>query len=131
MAYLHKVETPYYFSGWKTWIIKIMIRGNNMLDTSLVKSLIIERSKLHMNDPKVYEYWGKLTELLSRNVEDTINYLNHCSEEEIYWLSEIFEDISAKVNCQKYIECLKKLDKKYSNLNLSMDIKVAEEWMEG
>ncbi len=102
-----------------------------MLDTSLVKSLIIERSILHMNDSKVYEYWQRLTELLSRNVEDTIHYLNNCSEEEIYWLSEIFEDISAKVNSQKYIECLKKLDKKYSNLNLSMDIKVAEEWMEG
>ncbi|MET3195194.1 hypothetical protein [Bacillus sp. OAE603] len=100
-----------------------------MLDTNQVRKLIEERSNHDMNDPKIYEYWDRITELLSINVIETINYLNSCSEKEIYWISEIFEDISAKVSSIDYIECLKKLDKKYPNLMLSKDIKIAEEWM--
>ncbi|WP_088071912.1 hypothetical protein [Gottfriedia luciferensis] len=100
-----------------------------MLDTNQVRKLIEERSNLDINDPKVYDYWDRITELLSINVSETINFLNSCSEGEIYWISEIFEDVSAKVSSINYIKCLKKLDKKYPNLMLSKDIKIAEEWM--
>ncbi|GGI17977.1 hypothetical protein [Gottfriedia solisilvae] len=100
-----------------------------MLDANQVRKLIEERSNLHMNDPKMYEYWDWLTELLSINVSDTIKFLNSCSEREIYWISEIFEDISAKVSSIDYIECLKELDKKFPNLMLSNVIKIAEDWM--
>ncbi|MEH6939435.1 hypothetical protein V7056_16550 [Bacillus sp. JJ664] len=100
-----------------------------MLDANQVRKLIEERSNLHMNDPKMYEYWYRLTELLSINASDTIKFLNSCSEREIYWISEISLDISAKVSSIDYIECLRELDKKFPNLMLTNDIKIAEDWM--
>ncbi|NTU19573.1 hypothetical protein HPY28_04465 [Brevibacillus sp. HB1.2] len=100
-----------------------------MLDSNQIKRLIKERSELHLNDPKVYEFWGKLTEILSANVLETIEFFDTCTEQEAYWLSEIFEDISARVNSQDFIECIKRVDRKYPELLLAKDIKVAEEFM--
>lgn len=101
-----------------------------MLDSALIKTLIKERSELEPNDPKVYEYWERMTELLSVSIVETILFFNTCSEQEVYWLSEIFEDIAYKVNSMEFIQCLKRLDKKYPDLDLSYDIKIAEEFME-
>ncbi|NRR03389.1 hypothetical protein HP570_14310 [Brevibacillus sp. RS1.1] len=101
-----------------------------MLDSNLIKQLIKERSELHLNDPKVYDFWERLTELLSANTLETIEFFEACTEQEAYWLSEIFEDISARVNSRDFIECIKRVDRKYPELQLSKDIRVAEDFMD-
>ncbi|KPC72485.1 hypothetical protein ADL26_14080 [Thermoactinomyces vulgaris] len=94
-----------------------------------VRQIIKIRSTLHPNDPSVYMYWDKLTELLSMNELQTIKLLETCSEEEIEWISEVFEDVAYKLQSEAYIKCLERLDQKYPNLNLTELIMEAKEMM--
>lgn len=97
-----------------------------MINKELIKILINERVKLHPDDPRVEEYWCKLTNELSQNEGETIEFLDECSEYEINWLSEIFEDISEKFQSIKFINFLRSLQKKYPSIDLRKDIEYAE-----
>lgn len=66
--------------------------SDDLLDVSHIKKLLKERSELELNNPKLYDYWAAFTELLSRDIDQTIEFLDRCAEDEIYWLSEVFED---------------------------------------
>lgn len=70
-----------------------------------------------------------MTEVLSQDVYETITYLEECSEEDLYFISEIFEDVSECLKSREYIECLKKLDKKFPNLHMTNDIDLAEKYI--
>lgn len=92
------------------------------------KKIITERSALSVNDLRIPVYWEKLTELLARDEKATLNYLNFCNEDEMLWISEVFEDVALQLKSKEYIECLKKIDIKYPNLKLTRHIKIAEDW---
>ena len=55
------------------------------------------------------------------------SHLGGCSKENLYWISEIFEDISEYFNSDKFIDCIEKLAVKYPELDLEYDIKFAKE----
>ena len=67
----------------------------------------------------------KIKELIASE-DETIEFINNCNEHDIYWLSEIFEDISEIFQSQKFIEALKNVQAKYPNLDLETDIMFAE-----
>ena len=95
----------------------------------IMDNLIRERKNKHPEDDYgIYECWDKMTEILSQDIDETIQYLENCSEEDIYFISEIFEDISEKVKSEKYIICLRELDKKFPSLNMTRDIDIAESY---
>ncbi|MGG3889965.1 hypothetical protein [Metabacillus fastidiosus] len=98
-----------------------------MVNIERISRLIKERSELELNDPVVSKYWDAMTECLSINELETINYLLTCTEEELYWLSEVFDDISYRLQSHKFIECIEILDKRYPNADLSVDVKSARE----
>lgn len=82
-----------------------------------------------MNDDCGMEkYWNKVTEFLSLNEDTTIKYLEDCDADNLYWISEVFEDISANLKSQKFIDCLRKLDKKFPGLEMAHDIDIAESY---
>ncbi|MCT4543153.1 MAG: hypothetical protein N4A63_06400 [Vallitalea sp.] len=45
--------------------------------------------------------------------EATKQFLENCSSDEVYWISEIFEDIAYKFQSRKFICFLKELQRKY------------------
>lgn len=94
-----------------------------------IRSIIKERSELHINDPSVQKYWDSLTDELSKDEQFTISFLNVCRESDIFWISEVFEDISARLNSAEYIKCLQGLDDKFPDLKLSDDIQESIEFM--
>lgn len=100
------------------------------MNNELIIQLINERSELHPDDLRIREYWAKITEYLSKNVLETINFLSNCSEKELFWLREVFEDISSNLQSKDFIDCLKKLQAKYPNLDMETDIKYAIEALE-
>ncbi|RDU25279.1 hypothetical protein [Anaerosacchariphilus polymeriproducens] len=93
--------------------------------------IIIEKRKLKHNEDDfgIQECWDEIVVNLSESCEETIKYLEECSEEYIYYISEVFEDISEQLQRQEFIECLRKLEKKFPNLNLKKDIDIAEEYI--
>ncbi|MCP1226635.1 hypothetical protein [Sebaldella sp. S0638] len=94
-------------------------------------SLVLEkRKKKHINDDfGIEECWKQITEIFSQDEVETINYLNNCSKEDLYFISEVFEDISENLKSKKIIACLRKLDKKYPDLKMTSDINLAEEYI--
>ena len=101
--------------------------------SSLIKdmdSVIKIRESKDINDfYGINECWNEIIELLSDNINETIAYLNNCSEKEVYYISEVFEDIAERTNSKEYIKCLRAIDSKYPRLNLKQDIDVAEEYI--
>jgi len=96
----------------------------------LMDIIIANRKKKNIEDDYgIQECWDNMINILSKDVEKTISYLENCSEEDIYFISEVFEDISERLHSKEYIACLRKLDKKFPNLNMTKDINLAEEYI--
>lgn len=99
------------------------------MNREAVIDCLCERVLIEENDPVLYRIWDRLTELLSENSEETIDFLNECTEEQLFYISEVFEDISFNLQSEQFIDTLYKLDRKYPELQMKSDIKIAEEFM--
>lgn len=55
-----------------------------------------------------------------------IKYLEDCNEDVLYWIREIFEDVSANLTSQKFIDSLRRLNKQFLKLEIMHDIDVVE-----
>lgn len=108
----------------------MFVKENNMIDNNKIEKLIEERKKLYPDDYRVLEKWNELTQIFTRNEEDTIVYLNSCCRQNIEWISEIFEDISNQLQSPRFIDCIEKLAIKYPDLNLEQDILYAKKALE-
>ena len=65
-------------------------------------------------DYGVKKCWQEEIEILSRNIDDTIVFLeNDCTADEFSWLSEVFDDVAEKPQSRAFVDCLYKVAKKY------------------
>lgn len=70
-----------------------------------------------------------MIDVLSTDIQQTISYLENCTQEELYYISEIIEDIAERLQSKTFIECLRKLDEKYPELKMTQDIDLAENYI--
>ena len=71
-----------------------------------MRKIIEERKKIHIEDDYgIQECWLKMIDALSENEQQTVIYLENCTKEELYYVSEIFEDISERLQSKIFIEC--------------------------
>lgn len=71
-------------------------------------------------------YWEPLTALLTKDEEDTINFLKECSDEQVYHISEVFDQISDKFQSKEFVDFLKELQKDHPDIDIKKDIQAAE-----
>jgi hypothetical protein len=103
-----------------------------MIDENKIQDLVKKRSELSPDDdPSIEEYWREISEILSVDVNETIDFLDKCNVEEIYWISEVFDDISAIFQSQSFIDFIELLQKKYPLIDLSIDIECAKKALIG
>ncbi|TCS93247.1 nucleoid-associated protein [Hazenella coriacea] len=100
-----------------------------MDSTEIISQLIQRRKDLHPDDPAIQEIWNEMVEVLKDNEEKTISLFNSSSKEELYWLSEIFEDLSFEFQSKKLIDCLLELQEKSPDIDMEDDILYAKESM--
>ena len=102
----------------------------NLINDEISK-VLKQRSLLHIeNDFEIEKCREKLIKLLSQNEFQTINFLDNCGKDEALWISEVFEEVAYNLQSEEYIKCLKRLDKKFSDLNLTDFVKTAVEFMD-
>ena len=77
-----------------------------------------EEDRKHLSE--LPDYWEKSPainaeiELFSRNLQETIDFLdNDCTADQLSWMSEVFEDISAKLQSWDFIDALGRCADKY------------------
>ena len=66
------------------------------------------------------DYWEKSPainaeiELFAKNLQETIDFLdNDCTADQLSWMSEVFEEISAKLQSWDFIDALNRCADKY------------------
>ena len=95
-----------------------------------MEAILKERKGLNINDDYgIEKCWNEMTILLTQNEDEKIDYLNECNEENLYYISEIFEDISEQLQSKRFITCLRNLDKKFPKLDMTKDIDIAESYI--
>src|SRR5699024_2294149 len=92
-----------------------------------MNEILNKRKRLNLNDDYgIQKSWNQIIEDLVENERNTIKYLENCSKSDLYWISEVVEDIAEILQSNKLIHCFKKLDEKYPELNMTNDIDIAE-----
>ncbi len=94
--------------------------------------------KLYRLDPEdaygIEQCWKEEVELLGKDINATINFLDHkCTGEQFVWISEIFDDLVEKSQSKALIECFyrnaKRFPKETERYYLMRHIKMAEEFL--
>lgn len=94
-----------------------------------MKELIEKRKLVEPQDGEGTDYYWKLElEVLEVSLETTIEYINIASEDEIYWCSEVWEDLSTFWKSQQLIEAMENCQKRYPNIakKIQVDIDFAK-----
>ena len=75
-----------------------------------IRDVICRRANLHIEDDYATEKcWKEEVEILSRNREETIHFICYeASDDELAWLSEIFDDLIFKTQDLGLLDALKK-----------------------
>lgn len=66
--------------------------------------------RIHESEDNYWEvdYWKAAVEVALQSVPNTIHYLqSDCSDEEFYWLSEIFEELAQKTHSKELVDALR------------------------
>ena len=74
-------------------------------------------------------------ELFTRNLQETIDFLdNDCTAEQLSWMAEVFDEISAKLQSWDFVDALRRVAEKYpeysKKYHLSDTIAIAEAQLE-
>lgn len=99
-----------------------------MLNKDNVLNVVDKLKMLDPNDPEIENCWKQLVVEFT-NESETIEFLQSCTEEAIYWVSSIFDDLAYKFPSRKYVEAIKQLAKKFPNVDMSLEIEIAESYI--
>lgn len=100
------------------------------MEKEKVIDLLCERVFMDDNDPAIDKVWSEITKLLSENAQETISFLLDCTEQQLFYISEVIEDVSYNLKSQEYIDTLLFLNNKYPQLHMEEDIRIAKDYME-
>ena len=94
-----------------------------------IEEIIKRIDDLHQEDPRIYTELDKITDLLSQNLDKTIDVLNSLDEHSINWVCSSFPEISAVFESEKFITSIKHLKNKFPNLDLEIWISEASKYV--
>ena len=79
------------------------------MNTQYLQKLIADIAIIHPNDDFALDkLWTEITDILSDNVCDTIHFFeNECTDEELYWLGPVLEDIAEKTQSQELLKVIR------------------------
>lgn len=79
-------------------------------------------------DARQEDYWKQLTSLFTENEEETIRFLDNCSEEDAEIASEVFDDVAKVLQSLKFIDCLHRLEQKFPDSTIGYSVRYAESY---
>ena len=95
-----------------------------------------EEDRKHLSE--LPDYWEKSPainaeiELFTKNLQETIGFLdNDCTADQLSWMSEVFEEISAKLQSWDFIDALGRCADKYPEESKVYNIKECIEYAIG
>ncbi len=109
----------------------VYLEGGKFMSISdeIQENLKKRRSINQDDDFGLERSWEELTNILSKNEDETIKYLMNCSKDDVLLISSVFDYVSENLQSKKFISCLRELDKKYPDLKLTSFIDDAEDYI--
>jgi hypothetical protein len=88
------------------------------LETS-VYNIVDQINELHIEDPKVYDYWDDLTKIFSADEKLTIEFLYSLEDKNVInTISSVFEDVAYRLQSPAFITCIESLQTRFPDLPL-------------
>ena len=78
-----------------------------------IRAVLNERLRVLKDTDDEWDYgiekcWKEETQILAENISDALLFFEtECTDEELYWLSEVFSDVSKIVQCKKFVQVLR------------------------
>ncbi len=66
---------------------------------------------------------------MAKNLDETINYLDSCTQIELFWATEVLEELSEHFKSQKLIECIERNIYRFPDNELQEQLKMELEYM--
>ena len=79
-----------------------------------LKAVVAERIRIGDETQDEWDYgieqcWKKETEILSRDMAQTINFIeNECDDETFCWIGEVFDDVAEITQSKEFVAAIKK-----------------------
>ena len=101
-----------------------------------LKAVAAERKRIAIETQDEWDYgieqcWKKETEILSRDIAQTINFIeNECDDETFCWIGEVFEDVAEITQSKEFVAAIKRRAEKISDeqerRSVQVDVRYAE-----
>lgn len=95
------------------------------------------RERISNPNAKYYAdpWWDAEIKQFTINLDESIRFIeSECTDEELYWLSEVFEDIVDRTRSVEFIHCLQKRVQRVENpewkQSILEDIRTAAEYID-
>ncbi len=107
-----------------------------MVDKNEFNKVLAERKRIAEEtmdnwDYGIEECHKKILSMISNNLEEGIRFLeNECSPDDIYWVSEVFDDIARKTQSKDFIAAIHRIYNKMPEdvkETMEVDIRSAEQ----
>ena len=77
------------------------------MNTAKLKEILSLRLSLNDNDDfSLMECWKQESALLAEDISGTIVFFDSCTNEEFYWLSEVFDDLIEKTQNKELFQTI-------------------------
>ena len=90
-----------------------------MLTSDDIDAVISERYRLSVLTAGEWDYqiqlcWDRLTDLLTRDINDTIRFLdNECRADQFAWMSDVYDVVAKETKSRAFVDALHRLEAKY------------------
>lgn len=90
------------------------------MDREYLKQLVDEVAAQSDDDKSMrwMDNYNKRLEELKKDLDETINYIDTCSEKELFWVSEVFDELSEYFQSQKLIDAVERNVKRFDSERL-------------
>lgn len=103
------------------------------MNVAELKAVVAERIRTDDEwDYGLEQCWNKEIEILSRDIAQTIDFIeNECDDEIFYWISEVFDDVAEFTQSKEFVDAIKRRAEKVVDMeerrSVEVDVSFAEE----
>ena len=101
-----------------------------------LKAVVAERKRVAIETQDEWDYgieqcWNKETEVLTRDIAQTINFIeNECDDDTFCWIGEVFEDVAEITQSKEFVSAIKRRAAKVvddeERRSVEVDVRYAE-----
>lgn len=100
-----------------------------LMNIKKLEELLEENKQIDINDDYAQErIWQEMYDILSVDLNETMQYLDGISKEDISYVCSVFDDLSKHFQSKELIVCMEK-NAKRTGFDCSVDIECAKEML--